>query len=96
MDINDLHTSRSATPDTGRAPASDPHPLHTLLVDSCRMGPAPTRAREGAVVVATVIIVALAVALIRPPVALSAIVLAFTAVTLAVRWVIGTRKWNAR
>lgn len=93
MNANDLHSIHRpehppAAPSNGG--------LHDLLVDSCRLGPAPTRAREGAVIIATVVLVALVVVLLRPPLVLAAIVTGAVALHLAVRWVLGTRKWDRR
>ncbi|MET9329402.1 hypothetical protein [Tsukamurella sp. NPDC003166] len=91
MNANDLHTAhRPHQP--SRAPSTGA--LHNLLVDSCRLGPAPTRAREGAVVIATVVLIALIVILLQPPLLLAAIVTGVVALHLAVRWVLGTRKWD--
>ena len=51
MNANDLHTVHR--PDHPH-PAPSRNGLHDYFVDVCRLGPAPTRAREGAVVVTTV------------------------------------------
>lgn len=93
MNANDLH--RVHSPET-RPAAPSKGGLHDLFIDSCRLGPAPTRAREGAVIVATVVLIALIVVLLQPPVLLATIVAAVVALHLAVRWVIGTRKWAGR
>lgn len=93
MNANDLHTVHR--PD-------HPHPtpsrngLHDFFVDVCRLGPAPTRAREGAVIVATVVLIALVVVVLQPPVVLASIVAGVAALHLAVRWVLGMRKWDRR
>ncbi|BDH59048.1 hypothetical protein [Tsukamurella sp. PLM1] len=94
MNANDLHTAHRSHSDSQPAPSNSP--LHDLFVDSCRLGPAPTRAREGAVVVATVLLIAAVVVLLQPPVVAAAIVTAVVALHLAVRWVLGTRKWARR
>ena len=70
--------------------------LPNLFVDSCRLGPAPTRAREGAVVVTTVLLIALVVVLVQPPVLLASILAGLAALHLAIRWVLGMRKWDRR
>lgn len=93
MNANDLHTAHrpdhpTAAPSTGG--------LHDLFVDSCRLGPAPTRAREGAVVVTTVLLIALVVVLVQPPVLLASILAGLAALHLAIRWVLGMRKWDRR
>ncbi|KXO90010.1 hypothetical protein AXK56_07680 [Tsukamurella pulmonis] len=91
MNASDLHTAhRPHQP----APAPSSGALHNLFVDACRFGPAPTRAREGAVVVTTVLLIALVVVLLQPPVVAAAIVSAVAALHLAVRWVLGMRKWD--
>ena len=51
---------------------------------------------DAAVVVTTVPIVALVVVLLQPPVLLASIVAGVAALHLAVRWVLGTRKWDRR
>lgn len=91
MNANDLHSAHRPSPQPS---ASSNGGLHDLFVDSCRLGPAPTRAREGAVILATVILIALVVVLLQPPVVLAAVVSGVVALHLAVRWVIGTRKWD--
>ncbi|MGZ9827600.1 hypothetical protein ACXYTP_11895 [Tsukamurella ocularis] len=93
MNANDLHTAHRPH-QSPAAPSSGA--LHDLFVDSCRLGPAPTRAREGAVVIATVVLIALVVILLQPPVVLASIVTAVVALHLAVRWVLGMRKWDRR
>ncbi|KXO98738.1 hypothetical protein [Tsukamurella pseudospumae] len=90
MNANDLHTAHRPE----HRPAPSTSGLHDLFVDSCRLGPAPTRAREGAVIIATVVLIALVVVLLQPPLLLAAIVTGVVAVHLAVRWVLGTRKWG--
>lgn len=92
MNANDLHTAHR--PD--HPPAAPSSGMHDFFVDVCRLGPAPTRAREGAVIVATVVLIALVVVLLQPPVVAAAIVSAVAALHLAVRWVLGTRKWVRR
>ena len=93
MNANDLHTAHR--PDHPPA-ASSTSGLHDFFVDVCRLGPAPTRAREGAVIVATVVFFALVVILLQPPVLLASIIAGVGALHLAVRWVLGTRKWDRR
>ncbi len=92
MNAIDLHSAHRPSPQ----PSAPSNGLHDLFVDSCRLGPAPTRAREGAVILATVIILALVVVLLQPPVVLAAVVTGVVALHLAVRWVLGTRKWDRR
>lgn len=93
MNANDLHTAHR--PDHPPAAPSSGG-LHDFFVDVCRLGPAPTRAREGAVIVATVVLIALVVVLLQPPVVLASIVAGVAALHLAVRWVLGMRKWDRR
>lgn len=93
MNANDLHTAHR--PDHPPAAPSSGG-LHDFFVDVCRLGPAPTRAREGAVIVATVVLIALVVVVLQPPVVLASIVAGVAALHLAVRWVLGTRKWDRR
>jgi hypothetical protein len=95
MNANDLHqlSATHAQPHPTPTPGSA---LHTIFMDSIRLGPAPTRAREGAVIVATVILIALLVLLLDPPIVLAAIITAVVALHMAVRWVIGSRKWARR
>ncbi len=93
MNANDLHTAHSGA----RRPAPpSTSPLHDLLMDSVRLGPAPTRAREGAVIVTSVIVIALAVVLLQPPLLLAALIAGAVTAHLAVRQVLGQRRWSGR
>ncbi|TWS19070.1 hypothetical protein FK529_11140 [Tsukamurella asaccharolytica] len=93
MNANDLHTVHQ--PDRPQAaPSSTGTP--NLLADFIRLGPAPTRAREGAVIVTTVVLLALVVIVLQPPVLLASIISGVAALHLAVRWVLGMRKWDRR
>jgi len=93
MNANDLHSTHR--PDLPPAAPSNGG-LHDFFVDMCRLGPAPTRAREGAVIIATVVLIALVVIVLQPPLLLASILAAVAALHLAVRWVLGTRKWDRR
>ncbi|GAB3129514.1 hypothetical protein GCM10027289_12140 [Tsukamurella serpentis] len=92
MNVNDLHSGHPPQ----RSPAPSKGGLHDFLVDSLRFGPAPTAARERAVQIATVVIVALAMFLLQPPPVLVAIVIAAIALQLVVRLVLGRRRWSRR
>lgn len=70
--------------------------LGNLLTDSARLGPAPSRTREAAVIVTTLVLFGIVAALIQPGAVIVSIVAAITAVSFVARWVIGTRKWDRR
>ncbi|WP_019202259.1 hypothetical protein [Tsukamurella sp. 1534] len=94
MNANDLHSLSHTSSETPRRTESRGG-AHDLLMDSMRLGPAPTRAREGAVIVTSVLFLAAVIAILQPPVIAAAIVSGVVALHLAVRWVLGTRKWGA-
>ncbi|CAM3839927.1 MULTISPECIES: hypothetical protein [Tsukamurella] len=63
-------------------------------MDAVRLGPAPTRSREIFVIVITVVVLAAGFVAFQPPAALAAVVAAVIAAHMAVRWVLGSRKWG--
>jgi hypothetical protein len=71
-------------------------PLGNLVSDSMRFGPAPTRAREGAVILSTFVLLAVIISIVAPPVVYTAIVAAAIVVNFAIRWAVGSRKWGSR
>lgn len=71
-------------------------PLANLMSDSVRFGPAPTRGREVAVILTTIVLLAIILAVVQPTAVFIAIAAAAVAVSFAVRWAVGSRKWSNR
>ncbi len=83
------HTSRPQRP-AGLREAS----LHDLIMDTMRLGPAPTRSRELFVIVIAAVLSLVLIGVVGWPVGY--IVAAVVTVHLAIRWVIGVRRWGSR
>lgn len=83
------HTPRSPRP-AGLREAS----LHELLMDTMRLGPAPTRSRELFVIVIAVVLTLVLIGIVGWPVGY--VVAAVMAVHLVIRWVVGVRRWGSR
>jgi hypothetical protein len=71
-------------------------PLANLVTDASRFGPAPSRGREVAVIVTTVVLMAAVLAIVQPTIVFTAIACALVVGNFAVRWALGTRKWGSR
>lgn len=71
-------------------------PLSNLLLDAGRIGPAPTRSREVAVLLATIIVAAVLLGIAQPGAGIAAAAITVLIVVMAVRWAVGTRKWASR
>ncbi|MDA0179956.1 hypothetical protein OJ997_06595 [Solirubrobacter phytolaccae] len=67
-----------------------------LLQDVLRLGPAPNRSRETFVTVVNVVLVGAVIALLRPEPAVMAALVGIIAVVTAIRWAVGSRKWDRR
>ena len=70
--------------------------LGNLMTDSARLGPAPTLAREVAVIATTLIVFGIVAAIAQPGAVIIAIAAAAVAVFFVIRGVLGSRKWGAR
>ncbi|MET4048882.1 MULTISPECIES: hypothetical protein [unclassified Rhodococcus (in: high G+C Gram-positive bacteria)] len=77
-------------------PTPNDTPAANLVKDAIGLGPAPTRAREAAVAVTTGVLAAVVLAALQPAVLFIAIASTAVVVNLAIRWIIGTRKWGSR
>lgn len=71
-------------------------PLANLGADAMRFGPAPTRSREAAVVVVTLLAVAVILGITQPGAVVAAVAAVVVLAGFAVRWAVGTRKWGQR
>lgn len=80
-------------PEAGLRDAS----LHDLVMDCCRLGPAPTQSRELFVHAVTLLLVAIVFVIAQPPVGFMIAAVGVVALVMGVRWFIGTRtKWATR
>ncbi len=92
--MNDTaHDQHSRRREPGLRDAS----AHDLFMDFCRIGPAPTRSRELFVLVVTVVLIALVLSVITPPLGAALVAVGIVAVIMALRWVAGSRnRWTTR
>lgn len=91
------HTEMPGGAESAHRPAgfSDAR-AHDLLVDLCRIGPAPARSRELFTLAVTFVLLTLVIYLVRPPAVVIAGIVALSTLWAAVRWTVGTRKWDRR
>lgn len=71
-------------------------PLANLGMDAMRFGPAPTRTREAAVIVVTLLLGAVVLGITQPGAAIAGVAAVAVLAVFAIRWAVGTRKWGQR
>ncbi|WP_132992588.1 hypothetical protein [Gordonia zhaorongruii] len=82
---------------TRRAPGFREASLHDLLIDSCRIGPAPTRSREVFVITVSLVLSAVVLGVLGASAIGYIGAYSIIAVYLAGRWIYGERKvWTNR
>lgn len=80
-----------------RAPGFREASLHELLLDGCRVGPAPTRSREVFVIALTAALLVIIFIAVQASALFMATASGIVVVYMAGRWVYGERnRWNVR
>lgn len=65
-----------------------------LVKDVARIGPAPTASREAFAALVNIAVIVAAIFVLQPEPAVSAALAGFIGVYVAIRWIVGTRKWS--
>jgi hypothetical protein len=90
--MNNAQTNHSVHPEASLRDAG----LDDLFRDVMRLGPAPNRSREAFVSVVTIVLLGAFIAITQPAAPAAGVMVGAIAAYLAIRWVLGLRKWGAR
>lgn len=71
-------------------------PLTNLVGDAIHIGPAPTRTREAAVVVVSLVLLTIIVGITTPDAVIVSVIVVVALAGFAIRWAVGTRTWGQR
>lgn len=70
--------------------------IDDLIKDTFRLGPAPNRSREAFMIVVMAALIGAVIAVITPELVVTLVMIGAGLAYMTIRWIIGTRTWEAR